>query len=453
MKIHSTTIFIIFLAILAILLGYNYFATPFYDRFYQPQQTTVDDEFAVDTTDPLVDIFNQFSSEQKISLLMAYPYIIDQESNQENEDESQLGLDSQDNDLEEIAASHLPINDLSAQQTILKDFHPGFILFFGSNIPFDLAQQEIDQINQIFEDSSFGPLYLVDHEGQGAQRFSGSGFTLMSPLREMCEKREVEQLNELINSATELRQLGINIVLAPVLDINSSVLGSRSCADGAKTLSAAKTYIEVFGNHQIIPVVKHFPGLGSLTKDLHYFSDVIDFPKEEIEVFAKIFDLYPNIGVMTSHVQLENRLQNLPCSLSQDCILSFSQLYPDLLIFSDALDMGALESFEEINYWPEVNEADQLPGFDMVGTQAASLRIDDSTELGEINLVELNFGGLSRISYLALLAGNDVLLYGGDVEFKELQAIRQDLAQMYEQDASFAQQVDQSVMKVLSLRY
>ena len=450
MKIHSTTVFIIFLAILAVLLGYNYFATPFYNRFHQPQQLATNDEkFATDAVDPLTDIFDQLSSDQKIGLLMSYPYIIGQES----EDAFQPESDSQDNNLEETTISHSSANGLSAQQTALKNFQPGFILFFGSDIPLDLAQQEIDRINQIFEESFFHPLYLVDHEGRGAQRFSGEGFTLLSPWREMCEKREVEQLDELISSATELRQLGINIVLAPVLDVDSSVLGSRSCADGAKTFSAAKKYIEVFGNHQIIPVVKHFPGLGSLTKDLHFSSDVIDFPKEEIEIFAEIFDLYPNIGVMTSHVQLENRLQNLPCSLSQDCILSFSQSYPDLLVFSDALDMRALASFEKIDYWPEINEADQLPGFDLVGTQAASLRVDDSTEFEETNLVDISFGGLSRISYLALLAGNDVLLYGRDVEFEEFQTIRQDLVQVYEKDASFAQQVDQSVMKILSLRY
>lgn len=432
MKISSTTIFIIFLALLAILLGYNYFATPFYDRFNQ-EEVVVDNKDLEENSgsiSPSQAVFQKLSAEEKIGLLMSYPLTITGDLVPTSESTSATS-----------AASLAQVNQLSA----VHSFEPGFVILYGSNITLSQAQTAINDIKELYADIQEAPLFAVDHEGGSVQRLSGAGFTQLPSWQEFCQAKEFDRLSVLTTSATELTQAGVNIVFAPTIDINSAILSSRSCDDYEHTLLSAQNYIEVFGVNQIMPVLKHYPGLGSVKKDLHVASDIIEPTAQDAAIFLQLLELYPTIGIMTSHAQVKNNYDNLPCSISSACVDSILAANQTSLIFSDALEMKAVEPFGELIN----NEAVTLDS-----STAANLALTATiNSSASANLPKTEFTGLARISYLALLAGNHVLIYGEGVSVNQLLIVKQQLAELYDQDPTFASKVNESVLKVLSLKY
>lgn len=475
-----TLVFIIALTIIAGLLGYNYIATPFYHT--QETETQHGDNSSLDL-ESLIDsrkrTLNQLSAEQKIAQIMSFPHKVGslveysaqttqttpviqttqttqttQATQATPEVVSGLVQDSTLSDPtlsdstsapDSLSSPNLtpsPDSTPSASAHLnpflqLQDFQPGIITFFGSKISWDLAVQEIKEIKQLFIDRPIQPLLAIDHEGGSVQRFSGDGFTVLPPWRQLCQETQMSRQEKLLESAHELLELGINIVFAPVVDLNSSVLSNRSCADERNLISASRNYIEIFGSRNIMSVIKHYPGLGSSTRDLHKLPDEITLNNQELEIFNNLLSHYPTIGLMTSHAQVVDRFNGLPCSLSQDCIDEIAKKNITTVIFSDALEMGALQ-----NFYAEERADDEAI---LESTQSAVVSenfLETSKELDD----------LSRVSYLALMAGNHVLVYGEGVEYEQLKEVKLQLAKLYEQDEVFAQKVDQAVLKVLGLK-
>lgn len=441
---RSTAFFIIVLAIVAILLGYNYVARPFYQteeitEVGVPLEDVVSSE-SEDLVDPRKKALNRLSAEQKIAQIMTYPHVVGtlvDYSSQDLQATNSATILNESNDSNLSSTSSAEATSLSSAKTDpylqLQDFQPGLIIFYGSRISRDLAEREIKEIKQLFIDRPFQPLLAVDHEGGSVQRFSGDGFTVLPSWRQLCQESQMSRQEKLLESAHELLELDIDIVFSPVVDLNSSVLSNRSCADKNDLASAARNYIEIFGSRNIMPVIKHYPGLGSTTRDLHDFSDEIEIDNTEVEIFKNLLSLYPTIGVMTGHVGVVNNFDGLPCSLSIECVNEIFNTSPTAMIFSDALEMKALE-----NYYAESD------GFN-IGTQSAIISTNSADVPEELS-------DLARVSYLAIMAGNHVLVYGEGVEFEQLNEVKSELAKLYEKDELFAEKVNQAAMRMLDLK-
>ncbi|MFN3328509.1 MAG: glycoside hydrolase family 3 N-terminal domain-containing protein, partial [Fervidobacterium pennivorans] len=110
----------------------------------------------------------------------------------------------------------------------------------------------------------------------------------------------------------ELKAVGIDFNLAPVVDINTDpfnpVIGTRSFGDDASTVIAfASAFLEGSRNADVVTCLKHFPGLGSVSVDPHYDLPVLD--KSYDELFS--FDLLPfkklnADALMPSHVYVRS---------------------------------------------------------------------------------------------------------------------------------------------------
>ena len=228
----------------------------------------------------------------------------------------------------------------------------------------------------------------------------------------LTRKERVELFTE---SAKELHLVGINLVFAPVLDVapaGNVVLGSRVAASRKQGLAVARDFIEVFSSHQIMPVIKHFPGIGSIKRDLHTAVETTVLGEDDTQIFADVLDDYGNIGVMTAHVRLKDKLNGDACSLSSACLGQLVEYYPDALIISDDLLMKAAR-------W-------------QAGTS-------EEKDLGEVAIE-------------AIEAGNHVLLFGPGVNLGELTGVLLALEEEYQDSASFRKQVDLAVEKVLQLK-
>ncbi len=453
---RNTTIFIGALGLIAILLGVNYFTTPFYGWFEQlgSKQDSVQEKTA---PEPELDAGERFlqtlTPEQKIAQLIAYPLTFGETSEvfletdsdlpQEEQGEADIAqeqldepeLKPEENQEEGRAEENLSAEYQSelAQIEKIVNFEPGFVTVFGSNISFDEADYVLDNLRQSFKNKPLMPLIAVDHEGGTVQRLSGEGFTQLSSWQEVCRQESEVLQNDLSQSAQELQEVGINIIFAPVVDLGGSILGDRSCNSLEELLPAAGIFIRTFGQYQIMPVVKHFPGIGNTTQDLHTGPDEIVLNPDSILVYSRLLEAYPNIGVMSSHVKVEGKFNGLPCSLSKVCLNAFEEQYSDVLVFSDAMNMGAIEAL--------VAE-DQDDGFEPED-EAATLTAETETE---------QFQDLAAAAKRAILAGNDVLVFGYDMSEEELASIHSKLVEFYREDPEFAQQVDASLSKIVSMK-
>jgi beta-glucosidase-like glycosyl hydrolase len=158
-------------------------------------------------------------------------------------------------------------------------------------------------------------------------------------------------------------------------------------------------------------VLKHFPGLGQTTTDLHFGYQSINPDQSELNVFRAVVDGYPNIGIMSSFVGVTAQNPRLPCALSPDCVGQLTTEYPSALLFTDALEMVA------------------------AGYQAGSASAT-----------------LSERSERAIKAGNHVLIFGDSVSGDDFSEILDDLENLLVTDPEFATLVEKQAKHVLEYK-
>lgn len=394
MKIRQR-IFIGILFIILILLGVNYFTRPF-EKYFDVKETAVKEVNI--PQEPVVlssfDIVQKLSSKEKIAQMIASPLVI--EENSENESSKPATL------------SAIP----SAA-----NFETGFITIFGDNISSESAKLKIVEVKKSYKSNLLFPKFAVDHEGGKVQRLNGVGYTVLPSWKKLCSIEDIEEFKQILKrSAQELRDTGIDIVLAPVLDVgNSQALKDRICSDSYPVVAEKSLeYIIAFDSFDILPVIKHFPGIGNIDKDLHTSFDFVKVLDNDVKLYTYIINESPDVGVMISHVGVLNQDSGIPCSLSANCVSELKTAYPNVLIFSDALEMKSA-SFDKDN----INEAKDL----------------------------------AKVSKEAIIAGDEVLIYGPTVELKELNKIINDLSDKYDNDAAFKKLVDEAVLKIVEYKH
>lgn len=408
-----TVVVIVILLLLTGLTGYNFFKRPILKKFladFERQRMAQEQQEAEANKLP-VDIVSEalttLSTEEKIYQLIALPVTL--------------------NDVEK-----------APNLSWIKKTNPGYVTIFGKNIDQKQAKKFISTVQSQVpttllgkEEKQLVPLAAVDHEGGVVQRLSGEGFSILPAWEELCEVEQEERESILAISAAELSETGINVVFAPVLDVNygNSFLKTRACGNEARAIAAARSYILEFGKQQIFSVTKHFPGLGTVAKDIHFREAVVSPSQSDTRPFELMLKTFPNIGVMTTHVQVEGVTNGIPCSLSNVCLKEFPEVFPQALLFTDALEMEAALSEGE-------REQEKL----MENNITAAIPEDTLPS------------ALALVSYKALLAGNNVLVYGQDVSQEDLEEVVQYLASMAEEDRYLLGIIEQSAKKTLEIK-
>ena len=197
-------------------------------------------------------------------------------------------------------------------------------------------------------------LIAIDYEGGTvySPRTLGLPFLLSNMLIAAANNYEDTQTMFYI-IAQELKNLGIHINFAPVMDVNinpdNPIIGIRSFGSNKETVSTmGKAVINGLQKGGVIAVAKHFPGHGEAGLDTHKTLTVFNGTEEE---FYNIH-LYPFkqavkegvTGIMTAHIRypfLDNKLATYSPVILSDLLKK--QLGFKGLIFTDSLDMkGAL---------------------------------------------------------------------------------------------------------------
>ncbi len=163
---------------------------------------------------------------------------------------------------------------------------------------------------------------------------------------------QIEQLATTVGG--QMRALGVNVDLAPVLDVDGGNGPNASDPDGLRSFSsipsvAARDGVAFWRGLQaggVIPVVKHFPGLGGASGNTDYgLADTLPIGQLQsggLAPFrAAIAAGAPAVMVANARVP---GLSGLPASLSTEVIggLLRQQLGFSGLVVTDSLSAGAI---------------------------------------------------------------------------------------------------------------
>jgi beta-N-acetylhexosaminidase len=157
----------------------------------------------------------------------------------------------------------------------------------------------------------------------------------------------------------ELAALGVNLNLAPVLDLRpkakrnridfNTLIGQRAISnDPAVVADIAQAYVSGLEASGVSAAVKNFPGLGPVRADTHHFNADLDTPVDELEAsdwipFRKVL-AGSKAQLMIGHVTLTSVDPDRPASHSKrvvDGIIRKKWNYQGI-VMTDDLVMGAI---------------------------------------------------------------------------------------------------------------
>jgi beta-N-acetylhexosaminidase len=261
----------------------------------------------------------------------------------------------------------------AAARELVRDLKVGGVILFARNIEspeqvWELCR-DLQQEAQAVGDKPL--LIAVDQEGGPVQRLKAP-FTIIPAGRKLGQKGAAAEMEALARRVgRELGLVGINMNLAPVLDVArgpESPLWDRSFGpdpEAAARLGAAAIKGYLAGG--VMPVAKHFPGLGDTRVDSHK-----DLPRSQSDDPERRTDLIPFQyaiaagipAIMTAHLVVP-QWDSRPATISP--VILGDKLRRDLgfggVIITDDLEMGAIATRQAV---PEAAREALVAGADLL---------------------------------------------------------------------------------------
>ena len=269
-------------------------------------------------------------------------------------------------------------------------------------------------------------LILTDQEGGIVNRLQGEEFTLFPGNKALAMTGDplfARQSSRIIGK--ELKSVGINGNLAPVVDVNSNpknpIIGVRSFGEKVDTvIDFAEAALEGYQKAEVFSCIKHFPGHGDVEVDSHIALPILMKSKEDLNkvelapfaALAKKADM-----VMTAHLMVPSIDPNR-CATTSKPILDILR--------------------KEI-------------GFQGV------IITDSLTMEGGLS----NSGSLEQEAIDALNAGCDILLFGGkklignvdqEITIEEISCVYQRIIDGVRNGEISPQRLDEAVDRILTLK-
>lgn len=235
---------------------------------------------------------------------------------------------------------------------------PGSILLFRRNLQSNLQTIElIQELRAMHRKCSKEPLFVgLDQEGGQVARVPMDP-PMPSPwaVGLTKDRKLAEDLGHQIGLT--LRKLGFNMNLAPVLDLGherkKSFIGSRSFGADPKVVGEIGTSFSMgLVRSRVLPVAKHFPGIGSVPNDPHQVmvrrpASVSALWENDLKPFQSFAELFPT-GMMPSHLIYPGAdLSEGPGTFSRTLLQDWLRErlnYKGVVVSDDLLMKGAQES-------------------------------------------------------------------------------------------------------------
>jgi beta-N-acetylhexosaminidase len=246
----------------------------------------------------------------------------------------------------------------SELKELIRRLKVGGVILFSRNIVDPSQLRELCfSIQRHARSVGLPPLFIaIDQEG-------GTVARLKKPFTCFPEASKMKGIPELVDfarvTARELTECGVNMNMAPVLDVApaglASVMASRSYGnDPLQVSERGGLVIDQLQRRNIMAVAKHFPGIGRTVLDSHLDMPILEASLQSL----REFDLIPfrravmlNVaGIMLSHIFYPQLDPVWPASLSPAIAggLLRREIGYQGLVFTDDLDMGAIRKHYDI---------------------------------------------------------------------------------------------------------
>ncbi len=290
---------------------------------------------------------------------------------------AELSLDERIGQLFMVAAySNKDVAHEKELQKLVENQHIGGLIFFqGGPVRQANIYNRLQKVAKV-------PLWVgIDGEWGLAMRLDS---TIKFPYQMALGAIKNDSLIEAMGAeiGRQCRRLGIQINFAPVVDVNNNpanpVIGFRSFGESRENVALkSAAYVRGLQSQKVLANAKHFPGHGDTDTDSHLALPVIKhdlarLKSVELYPFAELFSKkLASVMVAHLHIPALDSTPNLASTLSPKVVngLLKNEMRFQGLAFTDALNMKGVSSFYK-------------PG---------------------------------EVDWLALKAGNDVLLFAEDV--------------------------------------
>lgn len=222
----------------------------------------------------------------------------------------------------------------------------GGVIFFTQNIKTEEQFKKL--VKEIKSKAKTVPFLSIDQEGGRVERtenlFGGKKYLSGGKCGIDFLKEQTTQISR------ELKDFGINLNFAPVLDVNTNpdnpIIGERAFSDNTdEVIKFGKIVTETYLENGIIPCTKHFPGHGDASVDSHISLPVIDlelnnYIKNHIRPFKEV----PSPMIMVAHLHCKAfDKEEVPSSLSKNVVgYLINELNYRGLIITDDMVMGGV---------------------------------------------------------------------------------------------------------------
>lgn len=240
---------------------------------------------------------------------------------------------------------------------LIRDYHVGGVIYFRRNV------ESVDQLTRLSAElqdmaAEAGALPLmisVDQEGGMVARIDQEGMTQVPGNMALGATGNPEYTLKCAQIlGRELKNIGIDMNLAPVVDVNNNplnpVIGVRSYGEHAKSVAThGVAAITGYQSQGIAATAKHFPGHGDTAVDSHLGMVTVPHDRNRLEQmellpFRRAIEAEVD-AIMTAHVMFPSiEPEPIPATLSHKVLTGLlrDEMGFEGIIITDCLEMHAI---------------------------------------------------------------------------------------------------------------
>lgn len=244
-------------------------------------------------------------------------------------------------------------------KSLVREYKIGNVILFLRNVSgADQLRRLCAEIQELIMEVTGYPAFIViDQEGGMVSRLPEDAVTVPGAMAVSATGNADNARIAAEITIRQLRGLGVNFNMAPVLDVNSNpanpVIGVRSVGDDPYEVARyGEAAVRAYEETGVYCCGKHFPGHGDTGVDSHVGLPRVEKTIEELEQSELIpFRRCIEAGIpaiMSSHILFPNiEKENVPGTMSRTIITDLlkDRLGFRGLVFSDCLEMDAIQKY------------------------------------------------------------------------------------------------------------
>ncbi|WP_022772561.1 beta-N-acetylhexosaminidase [Butyrivibrio sp. AE2015] len=242
---------------------------------------------------------------------------------------------------------------------VIKKYKIGNIILFKENLK---DEEQIKKLcaeikEYITSVTGYPPFIMIDQEGGMVARLSENMGNIPGAMAISATGDSHNAYTAGYYTGLQLKELGINFNLAPVMDINSNpsnpIIGCRSYGDTPEKVSEyALQMAKGLDDAGVLSCAKHFPGHGDVSTDSHVTLPCVDKTLDELKGMelvpfkAAVENKVP--AIMSAHILFPKVEKDMiPATMSRKILTDLLRKEMGFkgLILTDCLEMQAIKKF------------------------------------------------------------------------------------------------------------